>query len=545
MGALYYTGGARGGKMAVHEASERLFNHIDRRHFIPGGRYLYAAGNDLHQVQNCLLLSVDDSREGWAGLAWKAGMSLMTGAGIGVYYGKVRPRGSVIKRTGGEATGPTPLAISINDQGRAYVQGGNRRSAIWGGQLWSHPDIFEWITAKDWPKYIREAKAAHIADPTNNPPVPADLDMTNISVCLDDDFFAAFEDPTFTNALGWDDRREQLAPDGGSWHDWAQRVYWTAVEHMVTKGEPGFSIDLGPQREEKLRNACTEIVSSDDSDICNLGGVVLPRFEDPQEFGRAVRDGVLFLTAGTLYSDVPYDRVAEIREKNRRLGLDVMGVHEFCLRHGAPYGSDDSFELLEPYMAEYDRALEYAWDWQDRLGVSRSVAATSGAPTGTRAILGETTTGWEPVSAAAYKRRVRQSSGTGERIESQYVVDPTVKRLVDQGHIDSHDFVEDAHSLSYDVERRFKMQAYAQSHTDQAISMTINLPYQMFNTNEQRDFGNLLYRYLPALRGITVYPDGAIPGQPITPVPLEEALGREGVIFEETEEKCASGACGI
>jgi ribonucleoside-diphosphate reductase alpha chain len=63
---------------------------IEERKFMPGGRYLYAAGRPMHQVQNCLLLRAEDSREGWSDLMHKATMALMTGAGIGVVYSDVR-----------------------------------------------------------------------------------------------------------------------------------------------------------------------------------------------------------------------------------------------------------------------------------------------------------------------------------------------------------------------------------------------------------------------------------------------------------------------
>lgn len=540
MDALHQAPKARQfGRTNIEAASDRLHDLVNNRLFIPGGRYLYASGRQLHQVQNCLLLDVEDSREGWADLAYKAGMALMTGAGIGSYYGRLREAGATIKKTGGIATGPVPLAISINEQGRAYVQGGNRRCAIWGGLLWSHPDVFSWIRAKDWPDWLREQKDKDFS-------VPAPLDSTNISVCLDDDFFDSFHNPNFSGPITMPSGAHSiLAPDGRSWHEWAQEVYWKTIDKMTTTGEPGFSVDIGDKREEKLRNACTEITSADDSDICNLGGIVLSRFDDPKEFGEAVRMGVIYLTAGTLYSDVPYPKVAEVREKNRRLGLDLVGVHEFLLKRGVRYGSDESFEVLDPFMAEYDRALEYAWDAQDKLGISRSVAATSGAPTGTRAIIVESTTGWEPVTATAYKRRVRNSSHLGDKVTYEYVVDPTVKRLIDEGFISENDTVEDAYSLAYDYERRFKMQKYAQSHVDQAISMTINIPEPMFDHVDQRVFGESLIDYLPHLRGITVYPNNSRAGQPITPVTLEEAVGNEGVVFEESEEKCAVGLCGV
>jgi len=499
----------------------KSYELINRRMFMPGGRYMANVGNEYHQVQNCLLLDVEDTREGWAELSYKTFMALMTGAGIGVYYGKLREHGALIKRTGGVATGPVPLAVAINEQARAAVQGGNRRSAIWAGLLWSHPDIFTFIDAKKYPAWLREQKAKDFN-------TPAPLDMTNISVCLDDDFFAAYGDPRHPS------------------HEHAHLVYWRAIESMVTTGEPGFSVDLGDQRDEKLRNACTEIVSADDSDICNLGGVVLSRFDDPKVFANAVRAGAEFLAAGTVYSDVPYEKVAEVREKNRRLGLDILGVHEFLLQRGLRYGTDEAFEALEPFMREYDRALEYAIDFEDKIGISRSIAATSGAPTGTRGIAAETTTGWEPMTYAAYKRAVISAGGKGGDTKAYtYCVDPTLKRLVDQGIIAPDAEVEDSASLAYDYERRFKMQAYAQSHTDQAISMTINLPYVMTDPTDQRAFGDTLIEYLPSFRGVTVYPDGAIPGQPIISVPLEEALAQEGLVVEETEEKCATGVCGV
>ncbi|HEY6019103.1 MAG TPA: hypothetical protein VIY48_04160, partial [Candidatus Paceibacterota bacterium] len=76
--------------------TERITKYIEERKFLPGGRYLYASGRPLHQVQNCLLLRAEDSREGWGDLWTKSGMALMTGAGIGIDYSDIRPEGSVI-----------------------------------------------------------------------------------------------------------------------------------------------------------------------------------------------------------------------------------------------------------------------------------------------------------------------------------------------------------------------------------------------------------------------------------------------------------------
>lgn len=523
VGSNVFTGlhnAPRGHRIASNEELRSgVIQSIAHRAFIPGGRYLYGSGRPFHQVNNCLLLRAEDSREGWAELKQHTMLALMTGAGIGVYYGDIREALSPIKRTGGVSSGPVALMKSVNEDGRAAVQGGDRRCAIWAGLPWWHKDVFDFIRVKDWPQWLREQKDKDWT-------VEAPMDSTNISVCLDDEFFEAYAD------------------ESHSQHDLAHRVYWKVIDKMVTTGEPGFSVDLGSKRDEVLRNACTEIVSADDSDVCNLGSMVLPRFEKPADFGKAVRSAVLFLTAGSLYSDVSYDKVAEVREKNRRLGLGLIGVHEFCLRHGVKYGTDDSFAVLEPYMEEYDRALEYAWDWQDKLGISRSVAASAIAPNGTIGILAESTPSGDPMFSAARLRIVITASPSGDVHTEHVVVDPVAKRLVEEGV--NPDDIEDAYSLALFPERRLAMQAYLQSHVDQSVSSTVNLPYPITDEQEQKSFGDTLIKYLPKLRGVTAYPDGARAGQPLKACDLKWALEHEGQMkIEGVEETCHDGICGV
>jgi len=75
-------------------------------------------------------------------------MALMTGAGVGVVYSDIRPSGSFIKKTGGQASGPISLMQMVNECGRHIMQGGSRRSAIWAGLKWSHPDCMKFIRSK-------------------------------------------------------------------------------------------------------------------------------------------------------------------------------------------------------------------------------------------------------------------------------------------------------------------------------------------------------------------------------------------------------------
>ncbi len=496
-----------------NDVFDGIYRLINERKFLPGGRYLYACGRGLHQTQNCLLLRAEDTREGWADLTRKSTMALMTGAGIGIDYSDVRASGTEITRTGGIASGPISLMRMVNEVGRNVMQGGARRSAIWAGLSWRHNDIESFIRAKDWSPEVRALKEADFT-------FPADLDMTNISVTLDKEFFDAYNDPTHPL------------------YERARRVYSMTLDRMLTTAEPGFSVDYDNPR-ESLRNACTEITSEDDSDVCNLGSLNMAAFDSLDDFAAAVDLATLFLVAGTVYSHLPYDEVYHTREKNRRLGLGVMGIHEWLLKRGKKYGPDAE---LETWLREYAKSGTPANKWADKLGLSRPIKTRAIAPTGTIGIVAETTTGIEPIFCAAYKRRVRNADVAGDKIQYEYVVDPTAKRLIDQG-VDP-DSIEDAYTLAYDVERRIEFQAWVQQFVDHGISSTINIPAPIHDTGEQQEFGEILMEYLPKLRGTTVYPDGARGGQPLTPVGVSFALQNNGVRFEESEDKCVGGVCG-
>jgi ribonucleoside-diphosphate reductase alpha chain len=311
---------------------------------------------------------------------------------------------------------------------------------------------------------------------------------------------------------------------------------------MLKTAEPGFSIDLGDNKNETLRNACTEITSEDDSDICNLGSINLARIDSLEQMERVVELATAFLLAGTVYSDVPYSKVDQVRTKNRRLGLGLMGIHEWLLMKGKKYGKDEELhEYLKRYAESTTLSHKYADEWE----ISRPVKTRAIAPTGTIGIIGETTTGMEPIFCAAYKRRYKKGMN---HTSYQYVLDPTAKKLVDMGI--NPDNIEDAYTLAEDVERRVAFQAWLQKYVDHSISSTINLPAwgsELNNESKVRDFGNMLMKYLPELRGVTVYPDGARDGQPLTPVSYREADAQVGQVFEEVTDICditKAGSCG-
>lgn len=495
------------------ELTKEICKIIQEKKFIPGGRYLYAAGRQFHQVQNCLLLRAEDSREGWADLLHKSAMALMTGAGIGVVYSDIRAEGKAIRKTGGSATGPIALMQMVNEAGRGIMQGGSRRSAIWAGLHWNHPDCQKFINLKDWNSAIKAMKA----DNFNS---YAPMDGTNISVILDDEFFKAYSQESHAK------------------HSLAFSVYWATVRHMLETGEPGFSVDTGANTGENLRNACTEVSSKDDSDICNLGSINLSRINSTEDMLRVVELSTAFLLAGTVYSDVPYLQVDKIRHKNRRLGLGLMGIHEWLLKRGKPYGQDSD---LAHYMDIYAQSDTYAVIYANKWDLSVPVKTRAIAPTGTISIVAETTSGIEPVFCTAFKRRYLKGNVT----QYEYVIDPCAKNLI-EGGVDP-DKIEDAYSIS--PERRIAFQAWLQKYVDHGISSTVNLPTWGSESNNEStvlEFGNMLIKYLPSVRGLTTYPDGSRSGQPLTVIKYNTAIKHVGQVFVEGSDVCdlRGGSCG-
>jgi ribonucleoside-diphosphate reductase alpha chain len=491
------------------ELRDEFFEVISTRKFIPGGRYLAQSGKEVPQLTNCFLLRVADSREGWAQLLYKHMMALSTGGGVGTFYGDIRPKGTPIKRFGGVASGPINLMRMVNEVARDVMAGGKRRSALWAGLPWNHKDVEEFIHVKNWPTAIRALKE-------QNFDFPAPLDMTNISVCLDDEFFS------------------KVHKDKDVWD-----LYYKICKNMLKTGEPGFSVNLGKQAKEVLRNPCTEVVSATDSDCCNLGSINLSKITDMEELKKVTRIAVRFLYLGTHRSWLPHEDFEKIRERDRRIGLGLMGLHEWCIRNGERY--EPNGELGKWLSCWSGISDDEARKFSKRVGGVKPVAVRAIAPTGTIGIIAETTTGIEPINCVAYKRRYLDTGSW----KVQYLIDPTVQKLIDEGLLKDPDDVEDAIKLARHVERRIRMQAFVQSFVDQSISSTINLPeWGEPGNNNATQFATALLEYLPKLRGITVYPDGARPGQPIVPIKYETAK-RNSAEVGEIEENCQGGVCGL
>ena len=514
----YVCGDMDGQKNNLMSKSDRdqLANYISDFKFMPGGRYLWYAGRDARFFNNCYLLRLEeDSREAWSGLTERAMSCLMTGGGIGADVSLCRPSGRQLRRTGGVASGPIPLLHTLNEVGRNVMQGGSRRSALYGSLNWQHEDAWDFLHIKNWHDMTVPGTNMSVADIKKADfNYHAPLDMMNISLNYDD---------AWLNGNG-------------------SEVFTENCRQALMTGEPGFSFNFGAKQNETLRNACSEISSEDDSDVCNLVSVNLASIDSIDEFKDVVRLASKFLVCGLIRAHLPYNKVEKVRQQNSRIGLGLMGVHEWLLQRGHKYGMCDEFKSwLKVYRDESERSAN---EHCDRLFLNRPKGYRAIAPTGTISILAGTTSGVEPIYAVAYKRRYLAD---GTKWKHQFMVDGTAEALISRG-IKPED-IESAVDLAADPERRIKFQFELQKYVDHAISSTLNLPAwgtELNNESKVKEFEAIVRKYAHGLRGLTVYPDGSRGGQPITSVAYEEANSKRGVIFEDnSDEQCLSGVCSI
>jgi ribonucleoside-diphosphate reductase alpha chain len=429
------------------EERDYLIDIITKFKFIPGGRYLYYAGRPAHFWNNCYLLRAEeDTREEWGAVTKRAMDCLMSGGGIGIDYSRLRGEGRLLSRTGGLSSGPIPLMYAVNEIGRNVMQGGSRRSAIYASLNWQHEDVAKFLVAKNWHNMpIHDGYTMWDAK-QDNFNYAAPLDMTNISLNYDNAWLE-LGDTRATNPTFIENCRQA----------------------MMT-GEPGFSFNFGDKENETLRNACTEVTSEDDSDVCNLGSINLGNIESIDEFLGIVNVASKFLVCGTMRADLPYQKVHDVRAKNRRLGLGLMGIHEWLLKRNYRY---EVVEELHDWLRVYENESERAANEHcDRFYLSHPVAYRAIAPTGSIGILASTTTGIEPLYAVAYKRRYLTE---GTKWKYEYVVDSVADHLINEYGLDPEK-IETAIDLSEDYERRIKFQADVQDYVDMSISSTINLP---------------------------------------------------------------------
>jgi len=570
----------------LQETAGRFYRMMAALDFLPNSPALMNAGRRLGQYFACFVLPVadsivDDKDEGIFDTLRSAAFIHKTGGGTGFDFSRIRPESTRVDSTHGRASGPISFMRVFNAATDAIHQGGFRRGANMGILRVDHPDILDFINAKDG---------------------AGELENFNLSIAVTDEFLRALRgnlrhyvvDPHTGRKTTL---REKLRDAEGNItgygdQEWSARdVYALALRRAWESGEPGlFFVDRANRfnptpalGEITATNPCGEQALLP-WEACNLGSINLAHFVEPAgTLGsatspesrirwKALADtaalAVRFLDDVIDVNAYPKPQIEEVVKGNRKIGLGVMGWADMLFRLGVPYDSPQALSLArtlmrfirdEAWKASQDLARERgpfpnwassAWSAGHRYfsagAPMRNSMVTTVAPTGTISILAGCSAGIEPLYSLAFVRQILN----GERLlevhpyfqevaeREKFATPGLTDRLVREGSCRAVEEIparwREIFACAHDVspEGHLAMQSAFQESTDNAVSKTVNFPAEATPEDVRRVFdlaveGNV--------KGITVYRDRSRQTQPMSlqnappaePAgPLSEVVGR-------------------
>lgn len=505
----------------VDRAYEEFFKLLVSFDFLPNSPTLMNAGTEIGQLSACFVVPVEDSLEGIFEAVKAMAIIQKSGGGTGFSFSRLRPKGDMVRSTQGIASGPVSFMKVFDVATDVIKQGGKRRGANMGILRVDHPDIFEFIVAKR-----EEGSFANF----------------NLSVAVTDEFMEAVKkDLAFSLINPRTGKKVKKVK--------ARSVFDLIVANAWRSGDPGL-VFIDEVNRHNPTPLLGEIESTNPCgeqpllpyEACNLGSINLSHMVregkvDWEKLERVVKKAVHFLDNVIEVNQFPLPQIAEITLKNRKIGLGVMGLAEFFILLGLPYDSEKALKTAQKVMkfisekareASVELGLKRGsflafkgsrWE-KEGYPAMRNATCTTVAPTGTISIIAGTTSGIEPLFALVYVRDVFEGS---RLIEVNPVFEAWLKekglanrelllKVAREGSLKNlSGFSEDWRRLfvtAFDIEIdwHIKMQAAFQKYTDNAVSKTVNIPFDSTPDDVRRLF---LMAYDLKCKGITVYRYGS------------------------------------
>ncbi len=317
----------------VEDVADTFIEGMESLSFMPNSPTLMNAGDELQQLSACFVMSPEDDLGNIHETAKKAAEVFQSGGGVGYGFWQLRPFGDSVGSTGGIASGPITFMRTYDQLCETIAQGGTRRGAQMGIMRVSHPDVIEFIHAKN--KDVSLAHTLRLNDPDDytyttfsealeearelidedgkvpkhlRNAVEGHLSNFNISVGVTDDFMQALqngEEYTFTNPrteephIATEETKEMYGRyDLGEYVEVgeelsipAELVWERIVEGAHENGEPGviylervnkehsFDIEKHPDHRILATNPCGE-QPLEEFEACNLGHINLSTLAD-------------------------------------------------------------------------------------------------------------------------------------------------------------------------------------------------------------------------------------------------------------------------
>lgn len=508
----------------AEELARTFYTMMTQYDFLPNSPTLMNAGTKLGQLAACFVLPVGDSMDEIFDAVKHAALIHKSGGGTGFSFTRLRPKDSRVGSTGGVASGPISFLKIFNTATEQVKQGGTRRGANMGILRVDHPDILEFIRAKE-----REG----------------DLNNFNLSVALTEKFMNSVEN---------DEEYPLVAPHTGETVEYlkAREVFELLVRKAWESGDPGIIFldrinrdnPTPDQGEMESTNPCGEQPLLP-YEACNLGSINLARFVteadgvrgvDWDRLCQTVHLSVRFLDNVIDASEYPLERISQTVRRNRKIGLGIMGWADLLYQLRLPYDSRRATSLAEKLMDFIQKesrsaskalaaertpfpAYETSVFKKQNLGPYRNATTTTIAPTGTLSIIAGCSSGIEPLFALCFVRQVMDGEKLAEANsffvqalhEAGCHSEKLMQEVVEKGSIQQMEFLpEELRSVfvtAMDIEPQWhlKMQAAFQKYTDNAVSKTVNLP----NSATQEDIYKIYWMaYEEGCKGVTVYRDG-------------------------------------